>query len=63
VEAPTVTDNVPIQTAVAATPAAAKAPAANPAPIKKKATKKPYVTLRYASRSELLGGLRQVSIT
>ena len=55
VEAPTATDNVPIQTAVAATPAAAKAPGANPAPIKKKATKKPYVTLRYASRSELLG--------
>jgi hypothetical protein len=55
VEAPTATDNVPAQTAAAAAPAAAKAPVANPAPIKKKATKKPYVTSRYASRSELFG--------
>jgi hypothetical protein len=55
VEAPTATDNLPAQTAVAATPAAAKAPIAIPAPIKKKATKKPYVTSRYASRSELFG--------
>ena len=55
VEAPTATDNVPAQTAAAAAPAAAKAPVANPAPIKKRATKKPYVTSRYASRSELFG--------
>jgi hypothetical protein len=56
-EAPTATDNVPAQTAAAAAaaPAAAKASVANPAPIKAKATKKPYVTSRYASRSEFFG--------
>ena len=52
-EAPTATDNVPAQTAAA--PAAAKAPVADRAPIKRKATTKPNVIRRYASRSELFG--------
>jgi hypothetical protein len=44
VEAPTATDNV-----------SAQAPVANYARIKKRATKKPHVTSRYASRGELFG--------
>jgi len=44
VEAPTATDNV-----------SAQAPVANYAPVKKRATKKPHLTSRYASRRELFG--------
>jgi hypothetical protein len=53
-DAPTATD-APAKAAIAAPPAAAKTHVVDPRPIKKKATKKPYVTSRYASRGEFFG--------
>jgi hypothetical protein len=53
-QAPAATDG-PAKAAIAAPPAAAKVPVVDVTPIKKKATKKPNVTWRYASRDEPLG--------